>query len=246
MLRAEFTTAWLTLRQLLAVRRGAAVLLLALLPVVVAGLFSLRGVEDATPFLLDLYDSFLVRIVLPVIALIFGTGAFGAEREDGTAVYLLTKPVARWRFALSKLVTAALLTMVVAAGSALLTGLVALRGFGADGTVAGFTAGVAVGGLLYAWVFVALGLVVRRAIIAGLVYVILWEAIAADMFAGTRTLSIRQYVLSVAEQLARLDPAAFSASVPMGTALVMAAVIVAGAGALTVRRLGSFEIVDQR
>jgi ABC-2 type transport system permease protein len=246
MLRAELTTAWLTVRQLLAGRRGVAVLALALLPVAVAALYALRDIDDAVPFLLQMYDSFLIRIVLPIIALIFGTGAFGAEREDGTAVYLLTKPVARWRIAFAKLVTATALTIVVTVASAVVTGVVALRGVDGDGVVFGFAAGVAYGSVLYAWLFVALGLLVRRAIVAGVVYVMLWEAVAAGMFAGTRALSIRQYALSVADQLVRLDPAIFSAPLPVRTALIMGAVVLAGAGILTIRRLGSFEIVDQR
>jgi ABC-2 type transport system permease protein len=243
---AEITTAWLTVRQLLAGRRGLAVLVLALLPVAVAALSALRDIDDAVPFLLQLYDSFLIRIVLPIIALIFGTGAFGAEREDGTAVYLLTKPVARWRIAMTKLATAAVLTVGVVAASALLTGVVALGGVGGDRVVLGFTVGAAYGGVLYAWLFVALGLLVRRAIVAGVVYVMLWEAAAAGMFAGTRALSIRQYALSVADHLVRLDPTIFSAPLPVRTALIMGAVVLAVACILTIRRLGSFEIVDQR
>jgi ABC-2 type transport system permease protein len=246
MLRPELTTAWLTVRQLLVVRRAVAVLALALLPAGLAALYSLRGPGDALPFLLQLYDTLLTRIVLPVVALVFGTGAFGAERDDGTAVYLLTRPVARWRIALSKLATAAALTFLVTTASAVLTGVVALRGFGGDAVIGGLAAGIALGSVLYAAVFVALGLVMRRAMIAGLAYVIIWEAVAADTFAGTRTLSIRQYVLSTADHFASLDPAQFAAPLPLRTALIMSGLVLAGAGLLTIRRLSAFEIIDQR
>ena len=41
-------------------------------------------------------DGLVVRIVLPLVALVFGTAALGSELEDGTAVHLLTKPIRRW------------------------------------------------------------------------------------------------------------------------------------------------------
>ena len=34
---------------------------------------------------------------MPLVALIFGTAAIGSEIEDGTAVYLIVKPIPRWR-----------------------------------------------------------------------------------------------------------------------------------------------------
>jgi ABC-2 type transport system permease protein len=239
---AEVTIARLTLRQLLARRRGVAVILFALLPAVIAGLFSLRVDADAVGFMIDLHDNFVIRVVLPVVALIFGTGAFGAERDDGTAVYLFTKPVPRWRIALAKIVTAAIMTTVVVTASALLAGVVAFRGMGPDRVVVAFTVGAAVGGVLYAAVFVALGLLARRAILVGLVYVVLWEAFASQMFAGTRTLSIRQYVLAAVDRIATLDPAVFTAALSPGTALAMGTAVLVTAVAVTVLRLRSFEV----
>ena len=55
---------------------------------------------------------------MPLVALIIGTAAIGSEIDDGTAVYLIVKPIPRWRIALSKMVVAAGLTaaMVVPGG----------------------------------------------------------------------------------------------------------------------------------
>ena len=41
-----------------------------------------------------LLDGLVVTTLLPLAALVYGTAALGAEIEDGTAVYLLSKPVA--------------------------------------------------------------------------------------------------------------------------------------------------------
>ncbi len=45
-------------------------------------------------------------VVLPVIALIVGTGVLGAEIDDGTAVFILAKPIPRWIIAVAKIVAA--------------------------------------------------------------------------------------------------------------------------------------------
>ena len=37
-----------------------------------------------------------MTIVLPLAAVLFGTGAFGAENDEGTILYLLAKPISRW------------------------------------------------------------------------------------------------------------------------------------------------------
>jgi ABC-2 type transport system permease protein len=246
MLRVESTIAWLTARQLLARRRGVPVLLLALIPVAVAALFRMSGGEDATGFALTTGEHFVVRIVLPLIALVFGTGAMGAERDEGTAIYLLTRPVPRWRVALTKLITAATLTAALVVPSSLLTSLVALGGTDQQGIALGFAAGVAAGSVLYTALFVALGIFVRRALAVGLLYVVAWEVAAAQMFAGTRTLSIRQYVLTFADRYITAADEAFSASLDLRTALLMSAAVLVVAGVLAVHRLGSFEVIDQQ
>jgi ABC-2 type transport system permease protein len=244
-MRTELTVAWLTARQLLARRRAAPVVLLTLLPVVIAAIAASRGDADLTRFAVLLNDRFIIRVVLPVIALILGTGAFGAEREEGTGLYLLTKPVARWRIALAKLVTVAVLTTILAAGASALTSLVLLRG-NADGITTAFIAAVALGSVLYAAVFLTLGLFLRRALPAGLIYVLVWEVAAADMFAGTRALSIRQYVLSVADRLATFDPALLQAQLSSRTALIMSGVVLLLSATLAVLRLRSYEVLDQQ
>ena len=59
--------------------------------------------ENAT----EIVDTLVIRTVLPLIALVFGTAAIGSEIEDGTVVFLLAKPIGRWRTALAKLAVAA-------------------------------------------------------------------------------------------------------------------------------------------
>ena len=50
-----------------------------------------------------LLEGLTVTTVLPLVALVYGTAALGAEIEDGTAVYLLAKPIPRSRIIFAKL-----------------------------------------------------------------------------------------------------------------------------------------------
>ncbi len=85
----------MTLRGLLGGGGRCLMLLLAALPVLMALLVRLA---DGRPRARrPILDTLLIRTVLPLVALVFGTAALGSELEDGTAVYLMVKPVPRWR-----------------------------------------------------------------------------------------------------------------------------------------------------
>src|SRR5258708_24727238 len=104
-----FTTiARITLRALLGRRRTILLLLLAGVPILVGLLVRANtdGVGEVGPTL----DGLVVRIILPLVALVFGTAALGSELEDGTAVHLLTKPVGRMTIVLAKGAVAGTLT----------------------------------------------------------------------------------------------------------------------------------------
>ena len=88
-----------TLRGLLGRRRTLLLVLLAGLPVLIALLIRVSGGRPDADRVLD---TLVVRTVMPLVALIVGTAAIGSEIEDGTAVYLMVKPIARWRIALAK------------------------------------------------------------------------------------------------------------------------------------------------
>ncbi len=131
----------------------------------------------------------IIAIVLPLIALVFGTSALGSELEEGTIVYLLAKPVRRLRIVLAKVVVAAALTAALIVPSTLLTGAVAT--FGGNelmGPATAYAIAAALGGAAYVVVFLALSTFTRWALAIGLVYVLLWEGILADLLPGTQHL----------------------------------------------------------
>ena len=113
--------AGITLRQLLSRRRTLLLLLLGGVLVLVAGIFRLAGEEArAMAFTSGLLDNLGVRTLMPLVALLFGTGAIGAEIEDGTAIFLLAKPLSRRTVVLTKLVIAAACSILLTCGPMLL------------------------------------------------------------------------------------------------------------------------------
>ena len=61
---------------------------------------------------------------MPLLALVFGTAALGSELEDGTAVYLMVKPMPRWRILLAKMVVGAGLTVALVFPATVATSLI--------------------------------------------------------------------------------------------------------------------------
>ena len=237
--------AGITLRQLLSRRRTLLLLLLGGVLVVVALVFRLAGEETrALPFTAQLLANLGIAVLMPLVALLFGTGAIGSELEDGTAVYLLAKPIRRSTILLTKLVVASACAILITCGPMLLAGLIAAGGLG-DGLVLGFVGAAAIGSILYSALFVALSLTTARALVFGLGYVLIWEGVLSGLFAGTRTFSIRQVTLAFADLFANVPPDVFDAQLDLATAVVMAAVVLVAATALAIRRLSTLEIAGE-
>ena len=185
----------LTLRTLLSRRRTWLLVLLAAMPV---GLVLLATSVGDTRIEGEDLDVMVVSIVLPLIALVFGTSALGPELEEGTIVYLLTKPVRRFRVVIGKAVVAAVLTAALVVPSTLLTGLV-VESAGTEllRVSAAFAVACVAGGAAYVVLFVATSAFTRWALIIGLLYVLIWEGVLADLLPGTETFSIRQATLAI-------------------------------------------------
>ena len=227
-----------TLRAMLGRRRTVLLVLLAGLPVLVALLIRVSGGRPDADRVLD---TLVVRFVMALVALIVGTAVLGSEIEDGTAVYLMVKPIARWRIVLPKLAAAFLVGGIPVAVSGFLAVAVvggggALRGALATG--AGLLVGAAAYGALFTWA----GLATRHALLIGLVYVFVWEATLAAYLDGIRFLSIRRYTLAVIHGLDAARLATIENPLSAGAALVAAAVVVVGFTALAVRKLVRLDV----
>ena len=227
-----------TLRALLGRRRTVLMILLAALPILVGLVIRLGGGRSDAG---DILDALVIRTVLPLIALIIGTAAVGSEIEDGTVLFLLLKPIARWQIALAKVVVAAGLTAALVVPAILITGLL-VGGGGSDsiGLASGYAMAAILGGSAYAVAFTVLGIVTSRALIIGLAYTLLWEGVLAGLLAGTRFLSIRQATLGIAAELTGTDVGADPLAPAVAIAIV--AVVIIGGWSLWVVARRRFQV----
>ncbi len=188
------TVALLTYRTLLGRRRA---LLLALLPVVllaVAGGFRWAQGQDSGSAVAVL-GGFGLGTVIPLLGLLAGTGAIGPEIDDGSIVYLLSKPISRWVIVLSKAAVAVATVLLLGAVPVLLAGVVLVGS--ADRLAVGYAVGAACAGVAYVALFLLLSIITRNAVVIGLVYALVWETTIAGVVPGARTISVRQWALSV-------------------------------------------------
>ena len=235
----------ITLRQLLSRRRTILLLLLGLVMILVALALRVGGnPANAQRVTGTLLSTMGIGTLMPLVALLFGTGAIGSELEDGTAVYLLAKPISRATILLTKLVVAIGCSIPITCVPIFLAGIIGAGGLG-DGLVIAFTLAAVAGTAIYCAVFVALSLITGRALIFGLGYVLIWEGLLAGLFAGTRTFSIRQQTLAFADALTDVPRAVFHAELDLTTALVVAVVVGVGATVLAIRRLRRIEIAGE-
>ncbi|HEV7604385.1 MAG TPA: ABC transporter permease [Candidatus Limnocylindrales bacterium] len=224
-----------TLRGLLGRRRFVLLVLLVGLPVLIGLLIRVSGGRPDADRVLD---TLVVRTIMPIVALVIGTAAIGSEIEDGTAVFLMIKPIPRWKIVLAKALVAAGLTVALVVPSVVLTGL--LLGTRADPTtsIVGFSVACLAGGSAYAVGFTTLSVFTSRALLVGLGYTLIWEGVLAGLLEGTKFLSVRQATLGVAAALGvkLRDPLAPAVSV------AVLAILLAGGFALASWRLARFEI----
>ncbi len=220
----------LTARGLLGRRRALALLALPAVLIVLALLFRILGEPDTATVVRIINLGF--GTVVPLLGVIVGTGAIGPEIEDGSILYLLSKPLSRTRIVLSKLIVAIAICCTLSAVALLAAG--ALLG-GSSDLVVGYAVGSAVAGAAYCAVFLLLAIVTRNAVIVGLAYALVWETTVAGVVPGARALSIRQWALPLAERIA--DDAAVASAVGLTVGLSMLVAVTVGATFMAVSRL---------
>ena len=185
----------------------------------------------------NVLGTFGFTVLLPLTALIIGTGVLGAEIDDGSVVHLLATPVPRRDVIITKFAVAAGLTALFAAVPELVAGLLAPS----PGKLAvGLFAGALVGSVVYSAVFVLASVLTTRAIAFGLLYVAIWEGLLSSLVGGVRILSIAHYSLGVANAI--YPDKDLQAGLGLSTSLILGAAITVGGLYLAIRRLQTFSL----
>jgi ABC-2 type transport system permease protein len=232
------TIARITLRALFGRRRF---LMLLPLPVLLVGVAILARSLGAAPdeWVEPVIVALGIGIVIPVVALIVGTGVLGSEIDDGTLVHILAKPLPRSQILLSKLVVAASVTSITTGVPLFFTGLIA----GSTSFGVGLLVGAVLGSIVYTTLFLLLSLVSRLPVLIGLIYIVVWEGLLTGLLSGTRVLSVRQYVITVAHQISGSD--LLVAHNSLAVSLALSFIIAVGATLVAIDRLRSFSVAGE-
>ena len=224
------------LRDAVRPKRLTAGLLLLLLPALMGLLW--RSLAPAGKFVpadaYNLLSSLLVfGFILTILAVIYGTGVLSQDIEQRTIVYLLTRPVPRWRILLSKFIAGWLAITLTASLAAILLAVVVF------GPVKMFSSApflrdlriLPVGALAYGSLFLLLATLLARPLIYGLLFAFAWESWVPSMRGAFGRLSIMTYLRVLAphplgENDAALDAVA-PTGIPMGQAWLILGLLIA-------------------
>ncbi len=230
----------LLLRSLVSRARVAALAAIGLVGVLIA--LAIRAADittadRATAITRDLLGGYGLNLVVPVTALVFASAAFGDPTDDRTMVYLWLTPIPRWRLVAAGWAAA----LTVAGPVAILPVVLAAAVAGGEGRlVAGAAAGATLATVGYTSVFLGLGLLVRRALAWGLAYVLIWELAVARISKGAARLSVSVYSRSVLSEVGHVVKPSNAAAV--STSLIVLALVVLAATALTTRALARADV----
>jgi ABC-2 type transport system permease protein len=221
------TVARLTARSLLGRRRALLLLALPAVLLVLAVASRLLAGQDAG-ITVGLLGGFALATLVPLLGLIAGTGAIGPEIDDGSIVYLLSKPLSRYSIATTKTVVAVVVITVFAAVPTLIAGLV-LSGTAQRLAVA-YALGVLVAGIAYGALFLMLSVLTRHAVVIGLLYALIWESLIGSWVPGAQSLSIQQWALALTEEVVGADAAALGVTSAVGPGVAVPLLLVVTIG----------------
>jgi ABC-2 type transport system permease protein len=225
------TIAKLALQALLGRRRFYLLLTFPVLLIGLVGLITALTDGDAA---WEILPGLGYPLVLPLVAILAASSVLGPEVDDGSIVYLLSKPVSRYGIAISKWVVA--LGATLAAGS--LPILVAALITGDSTRAVALFVGAAVAGTTYSALFLAISAVTRHAVIASLMFVLIWESLLGNLFTGIAWLSISQWGLRIGHEISSELPDPANLGWAIGASAVVTLVGVWFAG----DRLRSFSL----
>ncbi len=220
--------------------RGRVWLMIALPVVLVALGVVLRSTREFMPSdALDYVQVFGIGVVVPIVTLIATTTLINSEFDDGSIIYLLTKPVTRVTIVAGK--------ALVVLGSALVCGAIPM--LVASLVLVGGQASVALGALVagvvaaaaYVGIFIGLATVMKRSVLGCLLYWLIWESTISGLIGPVKWLSARAWGSSVAQAISDV---AGKPSVPPAYAVIAGLVALAVGVVLAGRRLAAMTLSD--
>lgn len=228
----------LMLRTQLTRARVWSLALLGLLGVIVA--FVVGNATAASASLdagTEIMNEFGLWLLVPVPTLVFASSALGDLVEDKTLVYLWLRPVDRWRIvtsaaAASMSISWPLVVPALTAGAVLTNG--------GQELVAGTALAATVVMAAYVGLFVLLGLLTRRPLAWGLLYIFIWEGFIARGSGAAAKLALRAYGSSILRYFTGIE--LLTSEIDYVWALVIPPVVAVATLAFATRRLSRGDV----
>jgi ABC-2 type transport system permease protein len=198
-MRALMALYWLTVRQHLHGKRWLVLGGLFLTPGLLAVVLRTTA-PDVTPNILEFLLVFMLipQALLPLVALLYGSGIIQDEQEEQTLTYLLIRPISKWALygvkTLATLTTAVVLTAVFT----VLTYTVIYIGASTGGENIPLRCAKAIGihsasVVAYCCLFGTMSLFTKRTLILGFLYTAFFEGFLANLPFSIRLLTIIYY-----------------------------------------------------
>ncbi|MBC8066365.1 MAG: ABC transporter permease subunit [Chlorobia bacterium] len=158
----------------------------------------------------SMLSSLLVFRVLPLASAIFSSAVIGQEVEQKTIVYLLTRPVERWKLVLFRTLASAVAVSLV---SVVTLALVSAAVYGSPFSNPMFfrdLVAILVGSLAYGTLFVFVTLLMSKAaMVVCLLFAFAWETAVPNMPGSMSSLSVSTYLSAIAQRPSALGGGGF-------------------------------------
>jgi ABC-2 type transport system permease protein len=224
----------LTIRQFAGGKAIRVVAALSFIPALFAAIYLINpDVDDPRHFAIEVvFRNMILAPLLPITVLILATGALGNEIEDRTLPYLTLKPIGRLRIVVEKFVGVLVVAGPLIGAAIAVTYALIFRGDAGDNLrlLWAMLAGAAVGIVGYGAIFLLVSLLITRALLAGMVYVLIWESLLTGFLPGLRLVSVRHFSESVFVQILD-DP---TVTVKHAASVQAAVITIAAAAVLSV------------
>ncbi len=199
---------WFSLREMSRRRRLFSLGAISMLPVLVV--LAIRiwfGDQDisAQLQLSSLTHEVIIPFLIPIVAMAVGVSAIGEQVEEGTIVYLWTRPVRRRAIYLGRLLAAQLVSSLLLSGALVLCFLVMISNglsivdwdFLKLYMTTFFI--ISLGTFSYSAVFAAMGTFFRKPVLPAILFAFGWEGMVSGIPARVQELSLRFHLQNIVE-----------------------------------------------
>jgi ABC-type transport system involved in multi-copper enzyme maturation permease subunit len=188
----------MSLRQAVPVKRTIILVLIQLVPALVY-LLSTQNRTDAAALesFVVIGASMLLGLAVPVVAIVLGAGALGAERRDETLSFIAMRPITRFALSGTKTVAAIVAGTAIGLVGALALGIAHVAQHGDAPLIGGMGLAVFVTTALYVSILVPLGFLTDRAVLIAMVYLFIFEGGVVSALPALATISPWRIGLSI-------------------------------------------------